>query len=111
LLVISGVAFNGYPKPRAALQVKVDLYDAAGQVVATKSAYCGNPLTDEQLETLPLEKIEATMANQFGDSLANMEVTAGKAISFVVVLANLPKGVKDFSVQSAGSTVATGKQQ
>ena len=111
LLVISGVAFNGYPKPRAALQVKVDLYDAAGQVVATKSAYCGNPLTDEQLETLPLEKIEATMANQFGDSLANMEVTAGKAISFVVVLANLPKGAKDFSVQSAGSTVATGKQQ
>jgi predicted Zn finger-like uncharacterized protein len=111
LLVISGVAFNEYPTPRAALQVKVDLYDAAGKSVATKSAYCGNPLTDEQLETLPLEKIEAAMANQFGDSLANMEVPAGKAISFVVVLAHLPKGAKDFSVQSAGSTVATGKQQ
>lgn len=111
LLVISGVAFNEYPKPRAALQVKVDLYDAAGQSVATKSAYCGNPLTDEQLESLPLDKIEAAMANQFGDSLSNMEVAPGTGISFVVVLAHLPKGAKDFSVQSAGSTVATRKQE
>ncbi len=111
LLVISGIAFNEYPKPRAALQVKVDLYDAAGQSVATKSAYCGNPLTDEQLETLPLDKIDAALANQFGDSLANMEVAPGTGITFVVVLANIPKGVKDFSVQSAGSTVATRKQE
>jgi len=111
LLVISGVAFNEFPNPRAALQVKVDLYDAAGKSVATKSAYCGNPLTDEQLESLPLAKIEAAMANQFGDSLANMEVAPGSGISFIVVLANLPKGAKDLSVQSAGSTVASRKQE
>jgi hypothetical protein len=111
LLVISGEALNEYPKPRAALQVKVNLYDAAGQSIATKSAYGGNPLTEEQLKSLPLDNIEAAMANQFGDSLANMEVAPGTAIPFVVVLANLPKGVKDFGVQSAGSTVATGGGQ
>ncbi|MBV5340412.1 MAG: zinc-ribbon domain-containing protein [Deltaproteobacteria bacterium] len=111
LLVISGEALNEYPKPRAALQVKVTLFDAAGQTLATKSAYGGNPLTEEQLKSLPLDKIEATMANQFGDSLANMEVAPGGAIPFVVVLANIPEGVKDFGVQSAGSTVATGKQK
>ncbi len=110
LLVISGEALNDYPKPRAALQVKVTVFDATGQSVATKMAYGGNPLTEEQLENLPLDKIEAAMANQFGDSLANMEVAPGKMIPFVVVLANLPKGAKDFAVQSAGSTVATGKQ-
>lgn len=111
LLVISGEALNEYPEPRAALQVKVTVFDATGQSIATKTAYGGNPLTEEQLKSLPLDKIEAAMTNQFGDSLANMEVAPGKAISFVVVLANLPKGVKDFGVQSAGSTVATGKQQ
>lgn len=111
LLVISGEALNEYPDARAALQVKVSVFDAAGQTVAAKSAYGGNPLTEEQLESLPLDKIEAAMANQFGDSLANMEVPPGKAIPFVVVLANLPKGAKDFGVQSAGSTVAAGKQQ
>ncbi|MDD2898607.1 MAG: DUF3426 domain-containing protein [Desulfuromonadaceae bacterium] len=111
LLVVSGEALNEYPKPRAALQVKVTVFDSTGQSIATKSAYGGNPLTEEQLESLPLDKIEAAMANQFGDSLANMEVAPGKAIPFVVVLANIPKGAKDFGVQSAGSTVATGKQQ
>ncbi len=111
LLVISGEALNEYPEPRAALQVKVTVFDDAGQSIATKSAYGGNPLTEEQLESLPLDKIEAAMANQFGDSLANMEVAPGKAIPFVIVLANLPEGAKDFSVQSAGSTVATGKQE
>jgi predicted Zn finger-like uncharacterized protein len=111
LLVISGEAVNEYPEPRAALQVKATVFDASGQSVSTKSAYGGNPLTEKQLESLPLDKIESAMANQFGDSLANMEVAPGKAIPFVVVLANLPKNAKDFGVQSAGSTVATGKQQ
>ena len=111
LLVVSGEALNEYPKPRAALQVKVTVFDAAGQSVATKTAYGGNPLSEEQLESLPLDKIDAAMANQFGDSLANMEVAPGKTIPFIVVLANLPKGARDFGVQAAGSTVATGKQQ
>ncbi len=111
LLVISGEAVNEYPQPRAALQVKVSLFDSGGKSIATKIAYGGNPLTEEQLESLPLDKIEAAMANQFGDSLANMEVAPGKSIPFVAVLANIPKGAKDFGVQSAGSTVATGKQQ
>lgn len=111
LLVISGEALNEYAEIRAALQVKVTIFDADGQSIATKSAYGGNPLTEEQLESLSLDKIEAAMANQFGDSLANMEVASGKAIPFVIVLANLPKGAKDFEVQSAGSTVAAGKQQ
>ncbi len=111
LLVISGEAINEYPKPRAALQVKVTIFDATEQAVATKTAYAGNPLTVEQLKKLPLDKIETAMANQFGDSLANMEVAPGKSVPFVVVLANLPKGAKDFAVQSAGSTVATVKQQ
>jgi len=111
LLVITGEAHNEYAKPRAALQIKVTVFDATGQSIATKSAYCGNPLTEGQLSSLPFDKIEAAMANQFGDSLTNMEVSPGKAIPCVVVLSNLPKGAKNFSVQSAGSTVATGRQQ
>ena len=111
LLVISGEALNEYPKPRAALQVKVTVFDSVGQHAVSKNAYGGNPLTEEQLKSLPLDKIEAAMGNQFGDSLANMEVAPGKAIPFVVVLANLPAGSKDFAVEPVGSTVATGKQQ
>lgn len=111
LLVISGEALNEFSKQRASLQVKATVFDSAGQSVAVKSAYGGNPLTEEQLKSLPLDKIEAAMANQFGDSLANMDVAPGKSIPFVVVLANLPKGAVDFVVQPVGSTVAAGRQQ
>jgi predicted Zn finger-like uncharacterized protein len=111
LLVISGEAVNEYPKPRAALQVKGMIFDAKGQTLVSKSAFAGNLLTDEQLATLPLDKIEAAMANQFGDSLANLEVASGKKVSFMIVIATPPKEGKDFGVEPTGSTVAAGKQQ
>ena len=111
LLVITGEAVNGFAKPRAAIQVKGMVYGAGGQVLASKNAYCGNPLTTAQLSTLSLDKLEAAMANQFGDSLANMEVAPGKAIPFVIVIAKPPADAKEYGVEPAGSTVATSKQQ
>lgn len=111
MLVITGEALNEYREPRAAIQVKGMVYGADGRVLASKTAYAGNPLTVEQLATLPPEKIEAAMANQFGDSLANLEVAVGKAIPFVIAISSLPAGARDLGVEAAGSTVATGKQQ
>ena len=110
LLVITGEAVNSFTKPRAAIQVKAVVYGANGQVLTSRNAYCGNPLTMEQLATMPVDKIEAAMANQFGDSLANMEVNPGTSIPFVVVIPNPPADAKDYGVEPAGSTVATGKQ-
>ena len=87
------------------------IFDAKGQTLVSKSAFAGNLLTDGQLATLPLDKIEAAMANQFGDSLANLEVAPGKKVSFMIVIATPPKEGKDFGVEPTGSTVAAGKQQ
>lgn len=107
LLVITGEAVNGFKKPRAALQVKGIVFDANSQIIATKMAYAGNPLTTEQLATMTAEKIEAAMNNQFGDSLSNLEVPPGKTIPFTIVIVNPPKEGKDFGVEPVGSTVAT----
>lgn len=111
LIVISGEAVNEYAGPRASIQVKGLVYGPNGQVLASKSAFGGNPLAKEQLSTMPLEKIEAAMANQFGDSLGNMGVQPGKAIPFMIVIAKPPASAKEFGVEPAGSTVAAGKQQ
>jgi predicted Zn finger-like uncharacterized protein len=111
LLVISGEAVNEYNKPRAAIQIKGIVFGADGEEVSSKSAFCGNPLSKEQLSTMTMDKIEAAMANQFGDSLANMEVAPGAAIPFVIVLAKPPKGATDYGVEPAGSTVATDKEK
>jgi len=62
------------------------------------------------LKKYGVEKIEAAMANQFGDSLSNMEVPPGKAIPFVVVITNLPADARDYGVELVGSTVSTGKK-
>ncbi len=111
LIVISGEAVNNYRKPRASIKVRGVVYDAKGDEITSKAAFCGNPLTVEQLATMTMEQIEAAMANQFGDSLANMEVPPGKSIPFVIVLAKPASGAKDYGVESAGSTVASVKQQ
>jgi predicted Zn finger-like uncharacterized protein len=110
LFVISGEAVNEFAGTRAAIQVKGMIYGQNGQVLASKNAFCGNPLTSEQLATMPLDKIEAAMANQFGDSLDNLGVQPGKAIHFVIVIAKPSASAKEFGVELAGSTVATGKQ-
>lgn len=110
LLVISGEAVNEYKKPRAAIQVKGMVFGANGTVLSEKSVFCGNPLTDEQLQKLTMEKLDSAMGNQFGDSLANMEVPPGKTIPFVIVLPRPPADARDYGVEPAGSTVATAKQ-
>jgi predicted Zn finger-like uncharacterized protein len=107
LFVVKGEAVNNFKKPRASIQVKVSILGSGGLVLASKSAFCGNSLTAEQLASLPLAKIEETMNNQFGDSLANMGVKPGSSIPFVVVMSAVPKEATDYSVQVAGSTVAT----
>lgn len=107
LFVVRGEAVNNFDKPRASIQIKVSLLGTGGVNLVTKSAYCGNSLSDEQLATLPLEKIEEIQNNQFGDSLANLGLKPGGTIPFVVVVSPLPKDSTDFSVVVGGSTIAT----
>lgn len=107
VFVIRGEAVNNYRKPRASIQVKGALLGSGGQVLLQKVAFCGNSLTDEQVQTLPVAKIDAAMNNQFGDSLANLGVQPGKRIPFVVVLRDVPKDAVDYSVEMVGSTVAS----
>jgi len=107
LFVVRGEALNNYKKPRASIQIKVSLLGSNGAMLKAKTAFCGNPLSNEQLATMPAAKIDEVMNNQFGDSLANLGVKPGTAIPFVVVVSGIPKETSDFSVQVSGSTVAT----
>jgi predicted Zn finger-like uncharacterized protein len=110
LLMITGEAVNEFAVPRAAIQVKGVVYGADGRQAAARNAFAGNLLTREQVSTMPMDKIEAAMANQFGDSLANLEVPPGKPIPFVIVIPGVPGDAREYGVQPAGSTVSTGKQ-
>jgi uncharacterized membrane protein len=106
IFVVTGEVVNSYKKSRASIHVKVSLFDKKGAVLLQKTAYCGNKLSNEQLETLTMAKMESIMNNQFGDSLANLGVQPGHAIGFVVAMDKVPKEAVDFGVEVAGSTVA-----
>jgi len=107
IFAISGEAVNNFKKPRASIQVKATVLGPKGETLIQKSAYCGNNLSKEQLTTLPMVKIEEAMGSPFGDSLANLGVQPGKGIPFVIVFSGVPKDAAEFSVEVAGSTVAS----
>lgn len=106
LFVVKGEAVNNFKKPRASVQVKVSVLGPGGAALLSKSAYCGNSLSAEQLATLPAAKLDEIMNNQFGDSLANLGLKPGAAIPFVIAVSQVPKEASDYSVQVSGSTVA-----
>ena len=106
LFVIRGEAVNSFPTPRAAIQVRGMIYNAAGAVVLTKSSFCGNPLSVEQLTTLPPARIEQTLSNRLGESYANIGVPPGTSVPFVIVFTGLPKDAVDYGVEVSGSEAA-----
>ena len=106
LFVIRGEALNSFKTPRAAIQVRGLIYNAAGSVILQKTTFCGNPMTPEQLATLPMAKIEEAMNNRLGDSYANIGVPSGKTVPFVIVFSGLPKEAADYGVEVAGSQSA-----
>ena len=107
LFVITGEAVNNSKKMRASIQVKVVVFGPKGEVLMQRTAYCGNTLAEDQLTTFPMDKIEAAMNNQFGQSLANLGVEPGKAIPFMAVFKDLPLNAGEFGVEVVNSTVAS----
>ena len=107
LFVITGEAINNSNKMRASIQVKVVVFGSKGEVLVQRTAYCGNTLAEDQLTTFPMDKIEAAMNNQFGQSLANLGVEPGKTIPFMAVFKDLPLNAGEFGVEVVASTVAS----
>jgi len=108
LLVISGEAVNNFTTPRSAIQVKGVVYGNNNQILVSKNAFSGNIIPKDQLATMPLDKIEAAMANQF--ALDNLEVAPGKTVPFMIVISKLPEGAANFGALPAGSAAVTKKK-
>ncbi|MDT8419082.1 MAG: DUF3426 domain-containing protein [Desulfuromonadales bacterium] len=106
LLVIQGNAVNDYKESRAAIQVKGVLFDSQGKQLRQKTIFCGNPITTEDLRSLPYDKLEEIMGNQFGESLVNLNVTPGQVIPFTIVFRDIPDNLSEFVVEVADSNPA-----
>jgi len=103
LFVVQGQVLNEGPEARAAIVVQGTVYDRAGGRVAQQSAFCGNPMSKEQLRAWSMLRMSERMQNQFGEMLANLNLEPQKAIPFTLVFKGLPGEVAEFEVAVATS--------
>lgn len=106
LLIIQGNAVNEFRESRAAIQVKGILFDKQGNQLRQKTIFCGNTISTNDLKTLPYDKLEEIMGNQFGESLVNLNVTPGQVIPFTLVFRDIPEELSEFTVEVADSNPA-----
>ncbi len=104
-LVVTGHVTNRYEQPRSHIQVKATIYDAAGEIVATSGAYCGNTLSDSDLSGLDMETINRRLSNREGDANANVNVQPGGRVPFTVVFNNLPADIDEMTVEVVASAI------
>jgi predicted Zn finger-like uncharacterized protein len=107
LFVIQGEAVNDYREPRSAIAVKGVIFDGKGAPLLQQTVFCGNPIETPELTSASFDRILERMNNQFGDSLSNLNVPAGKAIPFTIVFRNLPAELSEFSVEVVDSKSAS----
>ena len=103
LFVIKGKLRNDYPEARNFIRVKGILYLKDGKVAQDRIVYCGNVLSDTDLQVLDKETINKKLGNRFGNNQSNFKVPSGKVLPFMVVFSDIPHEVGEFSVEVVDS--------
>lgn len=103
LFVIKGLATNNHAVAQSELCVKGTLYQKKGAPLIHQTVYCGNIISNNELETSSLENLNSQMSNPFGTALSNVNVAPGQSLPFMIVFTDLPDELNEFSVESASS--------
>ncbi|PLX98722.1 MAG: hypothetical protein C0623_11555 [Desulfuromonas sp.] len=103
IFIIEGSVKNEFKETRSAIAVRGILYGQSGKPTMRKKVYCGNILSDEELQTLDIDTIAERLDNQFGDSLSNLDVSPGVELPYVIVFGKLPDNLAEFNVEVAES--------
>ena len=103
LFVIKGKVKSGYQDARNFIRLKGVLYFKDGKVARDRIVYCGNVLSEKELQTSSMDAIMKKLSNRFGDNKANFKVPAGKVLPFMVVFNKLPENLGEFSVEVVDS--------
>ena len=103
LLVITGKAKNGYSDARSYISITGILYTKGKILSKTKTVYCGTILSELELQNMDLDAINNRLSNRFGDNKSNIKVKADAIIPFMVVFADLPENLDEFTIEVAGS--------
>ncbi|MBU2521998.1 MAG: DUF3426 domain-containing protein, partial [Proteobacteria bacterium] len=103
LLVITGKAKNGYSDARSYISITCKLHIKGKILSKTKTVYCGTVLSEVDLINMDLDAINTRLSNRFGDNKSNVKVKEGSIVPFMIVFADLPENLDEFTIEVAGS--------
>ena len=97
-LVVEGVIINNSDVPKGHIQVRLTLYDSTGAGIGTHTAYCGNILTVNELESFSGDQIQVRLDQPTGDEMSNARVDPGKTVKFMMVIFDIPENTAGYEV-------------
>jgi predicted Zn finger-like uncharacterized protein len=103
LRVIEGVAVNQSPAPLANIRVRLVISDAYDVVLGEKIVYCGNLLTDAELNTLAEAEIQRELSTPRGTDISNQRIAPNGEIPFMIVFSQEQAGAIKTVVMPAGA--------
>lgn len=105
LMVITGRVKNNYSCKRSNISVTGKIY-MNRKIVKDETVYCGNVISDTNLENLKYDAIKSKLSNASGHNFSNENIFPGKTIPFMVVFSNPPNGIDQYTIEAAGSSPA-----
>ena len=106
LFVIKGKIRNDYRESRNFIRVRGTLHSEDGKLAQSRIVYCGNVLSDAELKMLDAASINKKLGNRFGDGKSNFKMPSGKELPFMVVFSNLPRELREYSVEVVDSVAS-----
>jgi hypothetical protein len=104
LTVIEGIAVNQSPYPLAKIRIRLVISDAYDVVLGERIVYCGNILTDAELNTLAEAEILRELSTPQGTDVPNEKVAPnGGEIPFMIVFSQEQAGAIKTVVMPAGA--------
>lgn len=106
LFVISGNIRNRYSEARKDILVKANLLDNKGNVLREETAYAGIMLSDQELSKGDMQTIRDKLNRKGSFQMESASVEPGKTVQFLIVFADIPENVSEFTVQTLESKPA-----
>ena len=99
MFIIKGQVTNEGTLRKTGVRVHAALLDAQSRKLAEKTVYAGNIIAGDAIRQATREKIDAAMSNPMGGGLANMDISPGKAVPFMVVFFDAPDGIDSYRLE------------
>jgi predicted Zn finger-like uncharacterized protein len=106
LFVITGKVKNEYPMARGSIQISGKIYTKDKVLAKTETAFCGNILSDIDLNNADSTTLKQRLQNRSGDNQINQKVLPGAAIPFMIVFTNLPANLEEFTTEVINSVAS-----